>query len=66
MPLHSSGLWYTLALVAVAHLVGHFGLWRRIQERVPAPVLGSAYAFAMSLALLFATDDGKAFIYFQF
>jgi alginate O-acetyltransferase complex protein AlgI len=66
MPLHSNGLWYTLALVAVAHLVGHFGVWRRLQERVPAPVLGGAYAFALSLALLFATDDGKAFIYFQF
>jgi alginate O-acetyltransferase complex protein AlgI len=66
MPLHSNGLWYTLALVVLAHLAGRFGAWRRLQERLPATVLGGAYAVALTAALLFATDTGKAFIYFQF
>jgi alginate O-acetyltransferase complex protein AlgI len=64
--LHSNGLWYTLVLMLVAHLAGRFGWWQRVQARLPAPVLGGAYALALSLTLLFAPDNGQAFIYFQF
>jgi alginate O-acetyltransferase complex protein AlgI len=64
--LHSNGLWYTLVLVIVAHLATRFGWWRRVQAWVPAPVLGGAYAVALSFTLLFAPDNGQAFIYFQF
>jgi D-alanyl-lipoteichoic acid acyltransferase DltB (MBOAT superfamily) len=66
LPMHSNGLWYTLVLVILAHLAGRFGAWRRLQERLPAPVLGGAYAAALTAALLFAPDTGTAFIYFQF
>jgi alginate O-acetyltransferase complex protein AlgI len=65
-PLHDSGLWYTVALLAVCHAIGHYRLWPWIQKRLPAPVLGFGYSLALLLALLLAPPSGKAFIYFQF
>jgi alginate O-acetyltransferase complex protein AlgI len=65
-PLHDMGLWYTVLLLAVCHVVGHYGLWRRFQKRAPAFVLGLGYSLVLMLALLLAPPTGKAFIYFQF
>jgi alginate O-acetyltransferase complex protein AlgI len=65
-PMHDAGLWYTVALVVVAHVVGSRGLWLRLRERVPAPALGAGYAAMLTLALVLAPDEGRAFIYFQF
>jgi alginate O-acetyltransferase complex protein AlgI len=53
-------------LVALEHLVGRRQLWKRLGPRLPAPVLGLAYATAAAVALLLAPDASKAFIYFQF
>jgi alginate O-acetyltransferase complex protein AlgI len=65
-PLHDGGLWYTVALLAVCHAIGHYGLWPWLQKRLPAPVLGLGYSAALLLALLLAPPTDKAFIYFQF
>jgi hypothetical protein len=65
-PLPSIGLWLTIALMIVAHVIGYYRLWPVLQKRLPAPVLGIAYSLALTLALLLAPPSGKAFIYFQF
>jgi alginate O-acetyltransferase complex protein AlgI len=65
-PLHNRSLWYTVVLVAICHILGQRGLWKRIAVRLPAPVLGFGYATALTLSLLLAPPTGKTFIYFQF
>jgi alginate O-acetyltransferase complex protein AlgI len=65
-PLHSSSLWFTVAVVVVCHVLGQRGLWNRIAARLPAPMVGFGYALAVTLALVLAPSSGKAFIYFQF
>jgi alginate O-acetyltransferase complex protein AlgI len=65
-PLPDVGLWLTVALLAVCHVVGYYRLWPVIQKRLPAPLLGAGYAAALTLALLLAPPSGKAFIYFVF
>jgi alginate O-acetyltransferase complex protein AlgI len=65
-PLPSIGLWLSVALLVVCHVVGHYKLWPAIARRLPAPVLGAGYAAAAALALLLAPPSGIAFIYFVF
>jgi alginate O-acetyltransferase complex protein AlgI len=65
-PVPDPGLWYTLVLVLVCHLVVARGWWNRLALRLPGPVAGLAYAGLLSLALMLTPDLGKAFIYFQF
>jgi alginate O-acetyltransferase complex protein AlgI len=66
LTLPAVGFWYTVGCVALCHLLGQSGLWRKWSPRLPAPVLGFGYATALTLALVLAPDSGKAFIYFQF
>jgi alginate O-acetyltransferase complex protein AlgI len=65
-PLPGLSLFVLIGVLAVGHAVGASGAWRRWSERVPAPVLGTAYALALNFAMLLAPDAGKTFIYFQF
>jgi alginate O-acetyltransferase complex protein AlgI len=65
-PLPGLSLWVLLIVMAIAHVAGSRGAWRRWSAHVPAPVLGCAYAVALNLALLLAPDAGQTFIYFQF
>lgn len=65
-PNHAAGFTLTVLLVAVCHALGQNGLWKRLMQRVPAPVAGFAYSTAFSVALLLSPDNSKAFIYFQF
>jgi alginate O-acetyltransferase complex protein AlgI len=65
-PLVSSNVEWTLAAVLACHLLARGGVWKRLALRLPAPVLGGAYAAALALALVLAPPAGKAFIYFQF
>jgi alginate O-acetyltransferase complex protein AlgI len=65
-PVHDSGLWYTVALVAVCHALCQTRLWPQMARRLPTPVLGFGYALAASLALTLNLDTGAAFIYFRF
>ena len=65
-PLHNRSLWYLVALMAICHLFGATGAWKRWVVQLPAPVLGFGFALALTLALLLAPDTGKMFIYFKF
>jgi alginate O-acetyltransferase complex protein AlgI len=65
LPFGRVGFWLPLGLLVAGHLAGRAGLWRRL-ARVPAPVLGVAYALALTLTLVLAPPAGKTFIYFQF
>jgi len=55
-----------LALVFVAHVCGSTFSWRKVERRLPSPVLGGAVAALLLLALLLMPEDAKGFIYFQF
>jgi alginate O-acetyltransferase complex protein AlgI len=65
-PLPDAGLWYTVLLVVIAHILGYYGMAKRILVRLPAPALGFSYAVLLAVTLLLSPDSGKAFIYFQF
>jgi alginate O-acetyltransferase complex protein AlgI len=65
-PLHSRSLWWTLAVVALAHAWALRDWGRRLLVHLPAPVRGFGYAAVLTLALALAPGSGKAFIYFQF
>jgi alginate O-acetyltransferase complex protein AlgI len=64
--LAGQGLWWTVVVVVIAHVVGASGLWQRWSPRVPAPIMGLGYATLLTLALVLAPTGGQAFIYFQF
>ena len=65
-PLASRNLWVTVVFVVLFHAVAASGLWKRMVNWVPAPVLGAAYALLLTVTMVLAPDSGKAFIYFQF
>ncbi len=60
------GLYLTVGVVVICHLLARRQLWQRIAERLPAPVLGAGYALVLALCFLFAPLTDKPFIYFQF
>lgn len=66
MPLPLGSLWCAALIVAISHLIGGSGRWKRLALRLPAPVIGIGQALTLSLALMFAMGGGKTFIYFQF
>ncbi len=66
LPLSNRSLWYTVAFVAVCHLLVRSGAWQWLYPRLPAPVLGVGYAVCLCAAMLLAPDTGTTFIYFQF
>lgn len=62
---------FVLGLSALAFLLTGWLLasWldlKRIERRIPAPLLGAAMAAAFVLAQMLMPEDGRAFIYFQF
>jgi alginate O-acetyltransferase complex protein AlgI len=65
-PLPEWGLWATIMVVALCHVVALGERWRKLEVGLPAPALGLGYAVVLCLALALAPDVGKAFIYFQF
>jgi alginate O-acetyltransferase complex protein AlgI len=68
LPLETSTLFATLALVVVCHVVVATGLWKRLSYRLPAPAWGLGYSVAIALVLAqtMASAPGRPFIYFQF
>jgi hypothetical protein len=66
LPLSSNGLWYTVAFVAICHLLVRYEVWQRIHARLPAPILGACYATCLCVAMLLTPERGTAFVYFQF
>jgi alginate O-acetyltransferase complex protein AlgI len=65
-PLHQRSLWYTVAVMAVCHVLGQRGVGQKIAAKLPAPALGFGYAAVLTISLLLAPDAGQSFIYFQF
>ncbi len=65
-PMAPVGLFLTIAAVALCHALAQRGLWKRIADRLPAPVLGVGYALLLALCLVFAPIAEKPFIYFNF
>jgi alginate O-acetyltransferase complex protein AlgI len=65
-PLPSVGFYATLLVVVACHALRASGAWETLSKRLPAPVLGTGYAMAVTLALVLTPGAGKAFIYFQF
>jgi alginate O-acetyltransferase complex protein AlgI len=65
-PLSRTGLWYTLAAVALCHFLTVRGAWKQLWRRLPAPAMGFGYAAVLTLALVLAPGAGQTFIYFQF
>ncbi len=65
-PLNLVSIACMLTIVAMGHWLAVRGGWRGAFDRVPAVVLGSFLAIAMTLVLILTPDSGKAFIYFQF
>ncbi len=55
-----------LLVVAIGFLAASTTDWQRWERRLPAPVLGSALAAILLLAILLVPEDGKTFLYFQF
>jgi alginate O-acetyltransferase complex protein AlgI len=66
LPLQAHGLYWTFAVVALAHVLGRSDGARRLWERVPLPVRGLGFGAMLSLALVLGPGASKAFIYFQF
>ncbi len=66
-PLYAHGFWLTVLLIAAGHLIGTYhAAWRRLWDRLPAPVEGLGFGSALTLAIVLAPSASKAFIYFQF
>ena len=65
-PLPAFNVALTVALVVAGHALARRGLWARLADRVPAPVLGAGYGLALTGCLLLAPPSGQTFIYFQF
>jgi alginate O-acetyltransferase complex protein AlgI len=65
-PLPNIGIYLTIAVVIVCHIIRQFNLWPKLQVRLPASMLGAGYATAVTMALLLAPTGNKPFIYFQF
>jgi alginate O-acetyltransferase complex protein AlgI len=55
-----------LAFILLGNLAGALTEGRKLWLRVPAPVMGVALACFLALALSLMSEDGYAFIYFQF
>jgi alginate O-acetyltransferase complex protein AlgI len=65
-PVHPAGLVLTYLIVVLCHGAAVWPSLGRATVRLPAPVVGFAYALLLSFTLLLAPASGKAFIYFQF
>ena len=66
LPLHNRSLWYTAGFLLMCHMLVRYGLWQRLYQRLPAPVLGMGYAVCVCSAMVLAPDAGAGFIYFNF
>src|SRR5260370_15993443 len=56
----------SLATILLGNLLSMLARGRNLWSRIPAPVMGAALACFLALALSLLSEDGYAFIYFQF
>jgi alginate O-acetyltransferase complex protein AlgI len=66
LPLPVSGLWLSVGVVVLAHLLDAKGVWRKASGPLPSAVRGAGYACVLTLTLILCPSTHKAFIYFQF
>jgi alginate O-acetyltransferase complex protein AlgI len=66
LTLQPIGLYLTFVAVALGHALGAGGVGPRLWDRLPAPVRGLGFGALLTLALVLAPGNSKAFIYFQF
>jgi alginate O-acetyltransferase complex protein AlgI len=66
LTLPAEGLWLTVAVVAIAHLLCYRDRWRELWERIPVPIRGLGLASMLTLGLIIGPGASKAFVYFQF
>lgn len=64
LPLHYRSLWWTVCIVLACWLLA--GVWKKVADRAPAPVLGAALALLVCLAQVLAPNTDAMFIYFTF
>jgi alginate O-acetyltransferase complex protein AlgI len=65
-PLDTLTVGLVLGVLAVGHVLQASWDVRRVERRLPAPVLGTLLALLLLLTLVLIPEDGKGFIYFQF
>jgi alginate O-acetyltransferase complex protein AlgI len=66
LPAPAEGFWLTVAAVVLCHALAARGGWKRVEARLPAPMVGFGYATVLMIALLLAPSSIKPFVYFQF
>jgi alginate O-acetyltransferase complex protein AlgI len=66
LPYSKQSLLVLTGVLMSCHLLAGTGWWKKLSERVPAPLMGTGYAVVLSLTLLIRPIAGQAFIYFQF
>jgi alginate O-acetyltransferase complex protein AlgI len=64
--MNAVGLVLIIFLVALGHSFGVKRYWQSVYLKIPAPILGMAYAVFLNFCLFMAPPAGKPFIYFQF
>ena len=62
----TTNVWWCVGLVVLCHVLAQRDLWKRIVDRVPAPVLGFGQGAVVMLVLLLVAGAGRPFVYFQF
>jgi alginate O-acetyltransferase complex protein AlgI len=65
-PIAKASIWVMVLLLVAGHWLGLKNRWQRLFNATPAPLIGAVMAIGMTLALVFAPDSSKAFVYFQF
>jgi alginate O-acetyltransferase complex protein AlgI len=65
-PAPVAGLVTTYLAVALCHWIALQSSFKRLAMRLPPPVAGFGYGTLLTLILILAPANGKAFIYFQF
>jgi alginate O-acetyltransferase complex protein AlgI len=65
-PTQAIGLVLTVVAVVVGHILAKRTIGPVLANRLPAPVLGTAYTLFFVLCIVLTPPTGKPFIYFQF
>ncbi|HEY1186153.1 MAG TPA: hypothetical protein VGE74_00790, partial [Gemmata sp.] len=66
LPMHSSRIYFSVALLAMWHWLESSEWFRRAWRAAPAPVLALGYAALAVTSLVLCPDTSREFFYFQF
>lgn len=65
LPYSKQSLLVLTGVLMSCHLLAGTGWWKKLSERVPAPLMGTGYAVVLSLTLLIRPIAGQAFYLFS-